>query len=164
MAARDAGRRGFSLVEVLVGVALLGGALAALLTFGTQEVRIVGLTEERYHATQALEDLQEVFGGKPLYYYRDRGFPATFDAFDALLASNFELHPLVLPLPDPAAASTVERELVARADQMAMRRAVLFEPFTTPAGGDAGVVSFVVRYRTRSGQERQVSTVRVVYE
>lgn len=151
--------RGFTLVEVLVALGLVAGGAAALLGLTIGDARALALTEERLLATHALDALRAGFGGRPLGEYRDRGFPPRFEEFTPLAATLLEDHPATASDAD----SPVDADLARRAAVANLRRAVLFEPTTTPEGLDAGIVTFVVRYTGAGGAPRELRAREIVY-
>lgn len=155
-------RRGMSLVEALVAVAILAVALGGLLTLGRQETQGVGMTEERLMAILALEELRETFGHRPRTYYEDQGFPEDAASYPALLTTLLDDHAATIPLP-PDRDGPIAQAVARRRAALQMQRLVTFKPFTTPDGVQAGLVRFLVRYKTRQGQDREVQTVQVVF-
>ncbi len=156
------GRRpGFSLVEVLVAVAVLATAMAGLLAFSTQETRNVILTEDRFYAIQALTELEEAFADKPGYWFRDQGFPADPSGFSALHRTLLDDHPLLVPPGLPANRTEVTRVLDERYRSLGIRRSVLAVPSADMP--EAMVVTFLVEYASPSGGTRRVQATRVAY-
>lgn len=153
-------RRGFSMVELVVAVAVLAVALVSLMTFSAQEVDSIEFTGDRLVATQALRELSECFGGLPLHYYKEKGFPERFEAWTPLHETLFADHPVMAggPPGDPVGA-----EIEAVRAAIGLRRAVLVRGFTTAAGVEAGVVRFVVRYQGAGGQTRELTSAAVAY-
>lgn len=152
-------RRGLSLVEVLVAVALLAVLIGGILTFSQQETRSVGATEERFVATLLLAELREAFGGRPALYYQLQGFPPRFEDFNALHRTFLEQHPATVPAPPGQVEGPAATLILQRMQAMQVRRAVLFEPVTLASGAQAGVVTFEVRYRNAAGKPRSVRSV-----
>ena len=155
-------RRGMSLVEALVAVVILAVALGGMLTLGQQETKGVGMTEERLMAILALEELREAFGHRPRTYYEGLGLPADPAGFSPLLATVIDDHGATVPLP-PDRDGPIAQAVARRRQGLSMQRMVLYQPFTTPDGVEAGMVRFLVRYKTRQGKDREVQTVQVVF-
>lgn len=157
-------RRAVSMIEALVAVAVLAVTMAALMTFARQETKGIGLSEERTLALAFLAELREAFGYRGLEFYERSGFPDRFEAFSALQRTILEDHPVLSPPPDaPGRSPPVVASLARQAADLGVERAILFRPFVDANDRPAGEVRFVIRYRTRAGQPREVSTTRIVY-
>lgn len=151
-------------MNVLIAALVLSSTTVALLSTWIQENRVLAADRERLLATLIHDELREAFARKGLPWFQDQGFGPRFEDFGPLQATILADHPA---LTDPArpdlADSPTRRVLLEAMEVMQVQRVLLFEALPpSSAGRDQGLVRFVVRYRGRQGQPREVSSVRVV--
>lgn len=155
--------RGFSMIELVVGLGLLAVCIGAMAEFAVGETRGVAVSLERTLANQVLGELQACMGRRSRSFYQRGGFPARPEGFTALHASLLEDHPLVLPAdPEEAPASPVAAELVRQMRALGIQRFLLYEDRGPPEQGGYGLVTFTVRYRDSQGRTKEVFSFEVV--
>lgn len=156
-------RRGFSVLEVVIAIAVLAGSIAALMQLNSQEGRSIEMSEERLTAIMLLTEMQQTMSGRSYDYFKD--FPTNEAGFDALFRSMvIEEHPTVFDERDTSDTRPFAQHLRTTMDRMKVDRFVLIEPFTTAAGTNALVVKYLVHYQGKAGVRKTVSTFEVVYQ
>lgn len=156
-------RRGLSLIEVLVAVAILAVSLAAILTLASSENTAGASDRDRLLAAGLLRELEECFAHRPRRYFgspHGLAFPETLDQFGDLHASAILEHPMITPANPEEARDGIGRALAGFLATRKARRAILL---SAPDGPDGpGVVTFLVEWESPSGGSRTLRRHRVV--
>lgn len=157
-------RRGLSVLEAVVAIAVLAFSVAALIRFSSGESRAISMSEERLTAIMLLGEMQQTLNHRDFAFYSQ--FPARREQFDGLLETLVLELPTVFDPRDTTDTSQTAAELRATLGRMKARRYVLFEPIAAPEGG-AGVVTYLVTYEARGEKgapvPKEISTYEVVY-
>ncbi len=163
-------RRGLSLVETIVALAILVVAGVGLLVTSQGETKGVIHTKERYTAEILLGELEAAFGGKALEFYQTRGFPPppqdpSLDTFTDLHRSLFLEHPTITGMEPPSSFedSDVSKALRKSMKAMQVKRSIFVEELTGGQNLTAGLVTFRVSYVDRAEKPRSLSRHEVIY-
>lgn len=156
-------RRGTSLIEILVAVAVLAVATAAMMNLLTGESRLTRFSLERFVALQALGEMEGAFAGRPAAWFAARSFPADEANWNPLLDTLVDEDPVVTPREPLARTLTVtQAELREAYDRIDVRRRVLYRPGDPSDPEDPPRIELVVRYRPPGGTPRDIRALRVL--
>jgi len=154
-------RRGLSVLETVVAVAVLAFSVAAVMRNTGGESRAVEMSEERLTAIMLLGEIQQTLNHRDYSFYAT--FPAREEQFDSLHESLVLELPTVFNPEDTTDTSPFAEHMRKTLQRMKVRRYVLFEPRPSPLG-QAGIVTYMVTYETKKGVKKKVSTFEVVYQ
>lgn len=155
-------RRGFSVLETVIAIAVLAVSVAAMMQFNTGETRAIEMSEERLTAIMLLGEIQQTLNNKDYSFYAT--FPNKRENFDTLAESVVLEHPTVFNHKDTTVDTPFAKELRKTLERMQVRRYVLFETFVDSGGREGGVVTYLVTYVSKEGVTKEVSTFEIVYK
>lgn len=154
-------RAGLSVLEIVVAIGILAGSVAALMTMSSGESRGVEMSEQRLGAIMLLTELQQTLGGRSYDYYEP--FPEAKAGWDPLLDTRLTDHVTIFNPADTTDTRDFAKQMRAAMGLMKAKRYVLFQPFSTSAGLEGAVVTYLVEYEGKAGTKKEVSTFEVVY-
>jgi prepilin-type N-terminal cleavage/methylation domain-containing protein len=162
MSRKHSSRRGFSVLEVVVAIAILAFSVAAMMRFTSSESRSIEMSQERLTTIMLLSEIQQTLNNRDYAFYKNT-FPTKREDFDSLAETVVLELPTVFNHKDTTVNTPFAKELRQTLKRMKVRRYVLFEP-RNEGGQEFGIVTYLATYVSKAGVTKEVSTFEIVYK